>query len=73
MTEAQREYTMEVLATMVIEDRAKKESRKQKEVLKEFRKSQTFGMLFDPEYELWMNGPDYISDEYDIEIEKNKS
>ncbi len=55
---------------MVIEDRAKKTGRKQMEILKEFRRSQTFGMLFDPDFELWMNGPDYISDEYDMEIER---
>ncbi len=68
-TEA-REYVMEILTAMVIESRASREMRTQEEVFKEFRRSKTFENLYNPELELWMNGPDYISDEYDIEINK---
>ena len=68
MTDASREYTMQLLATMVIADRAKKEGRSQEDVFREFRRSNTFADLFDPEIDFWMNGPDYISEEYDLEI-----
>ena len=72
MTESLREYTMELLTTMVVADRAEKDNRIPQEVFSEFRKSDTFAKLFDAETGLWMNGPDYISDEYDIELEKNR-
>lgn len=72
MTESSREYAMELLATMVVADRAEKENRTSQEVFSEFRRSETFAKLFDPELELWVNGPDYISDEYDMELGKNR-
>ena len=64
MTESSREYAMELLATMVMADKAEKENRTPQEVFSEFRKSDTFAKLFDPELELWI----YISDEYDMEL-----
>ena len=70
MTESLREYTMELLTTMVVADRAENENRTPQEVFCEFRKSDTFAKLFDAETGLWVNGPDYITDEYDIELEK---
>jgi len=33
-----------------------------------FMKSETADMLFDSTYDLWMNGPDYIADEYKREM-----
>lgn len=65
------EHTMELLVAMVVEERALKENRTQEEVFKEFRRSRTYEELFDPETGLWENGPDYISDEYDLELERN--
>ena len=65
------EHAMELLAAMVVEGRALKENRTQEEVFKEFRRSRTYEELFDPETGLWENGPDYISDEYDLELERN--
>lgn len=68
-----REFAMELLAKMVVEDRAKQEKRMPEDVLKEFRKSRTFEELFDPETELWTNGPDYISGEYDLELQRKST
>ena len=65
------EHAMELLAAMVVEERALKENRTREEVFKEFRRSRTYEELFDPETGLWENGPDYISDEYDLELERN--
>ena len=72
MTDDAREYAMELLAIMVIADRAHLQGKSQEEVFSEFRKSRTFASLFDPESGLWMNGPDYISDEYDIELKQKR-
>lgn len=68
MTEASREYVMELLATMVVADKSLKENKNPEDVLRDFRKSKTYAMLFDAETGLWMNGPDYISDEYNFEL-----
>ena len=72
MTNESREYAMELLAIMVVDERAIKENRTQEEIFREFRRSRTFENLFDSETGLWMNGPDYISEEYDLELERKK-
>lgn len=68
MKEESREYVMETLATMVVQERAEAENRDFTDVLRDFRRSRTFEKLFDESTGLWMNGPDYISDEYSIEL-----
>jgi len=67
-----RETAMELLATMMLRDRAEREGRSFTDVFSEVRRSKTFEHLFDPEYGLWMNGPDYISEEYDLECQRKK-
>ena len=62
------EASINLLTTMVIQGRAKRENRGFVEVFREFRRSVTFQDLYDPESGLWLNGPDYISDEYDMEL-----
>lgn len=64
-----REFAMQTLAAMVVEDRAKRSKQSTEEVLRAFRRSRTYAMLFDKDTGLWMNGPDYISDEYDLELQ----
>ena len=68
MRKESREYAMELLATMVVQDRAISEKRNFVDILREFRRSKTFADLFDESTDLWMNGPDYISDEYTNEL-----
>ena len=70
VTEESREFAMNLLATMVAEDRAKQEGKRFEEVFSELRRSKTFEELYDPETGLWLNGPDYISDEYDLELQR---
>ena len=72
MKEAEKEYAMNLLTSMVVHDLAEREGRCFEDVFSEFRRSDTYARLYDPNTELWMNGPDYISDEYDIEL-KNRS
>lgn len=70
MNEEAREHAMELLAAMMVADKAEKEKKSQEEVWREFRKSLTYRNLFEPETGLWMNGPDYISEEYDEELKR---
>ena len=72
MKEESREYVMNTLATMVVQDRAETEQRPFTQVFSEFRKSATYEELFDPDTGLWMNGPDYISEEYDLELKRDR-
>lgn len=69
MRDTFREFAMQTLTAMVVEDRAKKSKQSTEEVLRAFRRSRTYAMLFDKDTGLWMNGPDYISDEYDLELQ----
>lgn len=71
MSDESRTYAMNLLATMVVQERAEREDRDFEEVFSEFRKSDTYANLYNYETGLWMNGPDYISDEYDLELERN--
>ena len=64
VTDENREAAMELLAAMTVEDLAEESGRSTEEVFKEFRRANTFSALFDPETGLWLNGPDYIVDEY---------
>ena len=70
MKSAFREHAMQALMTMVVREKAKKEKRPVEDVLSAFRRSRTYAMLFDKNTGLWMNGPDYISEEYDLELER---
>ena len=68
MKEATKEYAMNLLATMAIHGLAERDGRCFEDVFSEFRRSDTYARLYDSDTELWMNGPDYISDEYDLEL-----
>ena len=70
MKAAFREHAMQALVAIVVRDRAKREKRSEEEVLGEFRRSRTYAMLFDEKTGLWTTGPDYISDEYDLELRR---
>ena len=72
VTASMRERAMQSLAVMVVMDRAKREKRPAHEVFSDFRRSGTFKMLFNKDTGLWLNGPDYISEEYDLELERQK-
>lgn len=70
MNPTSKEPAMEMLAAMVVMDRAAENGCEAEEVWRKFRQSTTFRNLFDESTGLWMNGPDYISDEYSRECEK---
>ena len=66
------EYTMQLLAAMASENIAKEENIPKIEAFYKFIKSKTSEMLFDESTDMWMNGPDYIADEYRKEIEASQ-
>ena len=64
MKASKYEYTMELLSAMASENIAKKMHLSKIKAFDRFMKSETARMLFDDEYLLWQNGPDYIAAEY---------
>ncbi|MBQ9340950.1 MAG: hypothetical protein IJT81_01140 [Lachnospiraceae bacterium] len=58
------EYTMELLAMMASVNIARRQKISRMKAFSKFIKSETGKMLFDESTDMWMNGPDYIADEY---------
>ena len=67
------EFSMSLLATLVVEEIARKNKKKKSDVLTAFMKSNTAKMLYDQETGLWACGPAYIEDEYRREIDVSKT
>lgn len=63
-TEKNKERAMEMLTVLTVEDLARRSGEDLQETYRKFRRSKTFGILFDEETGLWENGPAYIADEY---------
>lgn len=76
MKVSENEYTIELLAAMAASNLARKQKISKTKAFTRFMKSKTAEMLFDESTYMWMNGPDYIADEYRREREaaanKNK-
>ncbi len=66
------EYTMELLAAMAAMNIAREKKIARTKAFFRFMKSQTADMLFDERTDMWMNGPDYIADEYRREMAARK-
>ncbi len=64
MKVSENEYTIELLAAMAAENLAKRFKISRTKAFTRFMKSKTAEMLFDESTYMWMNGPDYIADEY---------
>ncbi len=58
------EYTMQLLAGMASINIARRQKISRTKAFFRFMKSKTAEMLFDEDTDMWMNGPDYIADEY---------
>ena len=72
MKESENEYILELLAAMVAQNIAKRQKISRRKAFTRFMKSKTAEMLFDESTYMWMNGPDYIADEYRIEKKTGK-
>ena len=66
------EYTMQLLAAMASMNIAKEKKISKTKAFFKFMKSETAEMLFDERTDMWMNGPDYIADEYRREMKAKK-
>lgn len=64
MKPSKYEYTMELLAAMAAEIIARRQKISKIRAFDRFMRSKTADMLFDDSFDLWMNGPDYIAEEY---------
>lgn len=62
------EYSMELLAMDAAMNLAKEMKISRPKAFFIFMKSETGDMLFDEDTDMWMNGPDYIADEYRREM-----
>ena len=62
------EYSMQLLAAMASINLARRQRISRNKAFSRFVKSQTGKMLFDKSTDLWLNGPDYIADEYRREM-----
>ena len=63
---------MQVLAIMAAEIIAKTRKISKQKAYSRFMVSKTGEMLFDESTDLWMNGPDYIVDEYKREMKNRR-
>jgi hypothetical protein len=68
MKPSKYEFGMELLAAMSASVIAKKQKISRIRAFDKFIKSETAKMLFDEESGMWLNGPDYIADEYKREM-----
>ena len=72
MAPCKYEYTMQLLAAMTAELIAKKRKKSKINAFHRFMKSKTAEMLFDDSLDFWMNGPDYIADQFFEEMSKER-
>ena len=64
MNASKYEFTMELLSAMTAENIARKQKISKIKAFDRFMRSKTASLLFDEDSGFWMNGPDYIADEY---------
>lgn len=62
------DYTMQLLAAMASINLARQQKISRTKAFFKFMNSKTGEMLFDESTDMWMNGPDYIADEYRREM-----
>ena len=63
-----KELAMGFIAAQMIEIQAEKSGRSPKDIFRDFRRSNTMEMLFDPETGVWESGPAYLADEWALEL-----
>ena len=72
MVQSKYEYTMQLLAGMASINIARQKKISRNEAFFRLMSSKTGEMLFDESTDMWMNGPDYIADEYRREMAAKK-
>lgn len=72
MKREKMEFAMNLLTSMVVRQDAEDNDTVPVNSFKAFRRSRTYASLYDPETGLWMNGPDYILEDYRNECRKKQ-
>lgn len=68
ISKEKKDFTIDLLISMVVEEIAEEAGKDSKEVLGDFLCSKTGKVLYDEETRLWCNGPSYIAELYMDEI-----
>ncbi len=68
MSQSKYEFGMELLTAMTASVIAKRQKISKIRAFDKFIKSETARMLFDEKTGMWLNGPDYLADEYKREM-----
>ena len=68
MITSKYEFGMELLTAMTASVIARQQKISKVRAFDKFIKSETARMLFDQDTGMWLNGPDYIADEYKREM-----
>lgn len=72
VTEYQKNFAVDVVVTLVVEELAMESGRSPDAVLKDFISSKTGALLYDEPSKLWWNGPAYITEMYRKECEEKE-
>ena len=70
ISKEKKDYTIDLLITMVTDEIAEETGRDRKEILIDFLRSKTGKALYDEKTKLWCNGPSYIAELYMEELKK---
>lgn len=68
MVTSKYEFGMELLVAMTASVIARKQKISKVHAFDKFIKSETARMLFDQDTGMWLNGPDYLAEEYKKEM-----
>ena len=72
MVASKYEFAMQLLAKMAAENIARKQKISKNKAFFKLMRSKTGEMLFDDSLDLWMSGPDYIANEYRLEMQAKR-
>lgn len=70
VSQEQKEYAIDLLVTLVVEELEKNPGGNSTSLLNAFVASKTGALLYDESSKLWWNGPSYIADIYREELQR---
>lgn len=70
MVKLSKEYIIDLLIAMVVEELAEETGKDRKDILIDFLSSKTGKFLYDETTKLWWSGPSYIAEMYMQEVNK---
>ena len=70
LTKERKDYTIDLLIAMVVDELAEETGKDRKDILIDFLSSKTGKFLYDETTKLWWSGPSYIAEMYMQEVNK---